>query len=188
MECSDDSIHFCGTADGVPNKYWPLPCRLFRMIRIQPVQTEQSERMAHMRDRAAFQARRVFLNVIIAAGITFSAGLAGCGSSKPAQQPEQGPKRYQLAGRVVSVEPAKQQVVVDGGDIPGFMMAMTMGYSVKDTNLLAPLSAEDKITADVVVNGTDVYLENIVVVKKANQAKPSAASDAHPASSQPSKQ
>ena len=140
-----------------------------------------------MRDGTTFQVRRFFLLVMIAAGISFSAGLAGCGSPKPAQQPAEGPKRYKLEGRVVSVETAKQQVVVDAADIPGFMMAMTMGYSVKNPNLLTPLSAEDKITADVVVNGGDVYLENIVVVKKADPAKPAAASDGPPASSQPAK-
>jgi hypothetical protein len=140
-----------------------------------------------MRDRTTCKARKFFLNTILAAGIYFSAGLAGCGSPKPAQQPAGGPQRYHLDGRVVSVENAKQQVVVDAGDITGFMAAMTMGYSVKNPNLLAPLSPEDKITADVVVNGNDVYLENIVVVKKADQAKPPAASDAHPASPQPAK-
>jgi Cu/Ag efflux protein CusF len=155
------------------------------MVRIHSENMEQGERMTHMRDRTAFHARRFFLNVILAAGISFSAGLAGCRSSKPAQQPAEGPQRYHLAGRVVSVETAKQQVVVDAGDIPGFMMAMTMGYSVKNPNLLSPLSPEDKITADVVVNGNDVYLENIVVVKKVDQAKPPASSDAHPASPQP---
>jgi len=157
------------------------------MIWIHSEQTGRVERMAHMRDYTKVQARRLLLSVIIAAGISLSAGLAGCGSPKPAQQPAQGPQRYHLAGRVVSVETAKQQVTVDAGDIPGFMMAMTMGYSVKNPNLLTPLSAEDKITADVVVNGNDVYLENIVVVKKADQAKPPAASDAHPASPQPAK-
>src|ERR1700719_292228 len=141
-----------------------------------------------MRDRTMFQSRTIFLNAILAAGISLSAGLAGCGSSKPPQQPAGGPQRYHLAGRVVSVETAKQQVVVDAGDIPGFMMAMTMGYSVKNPNLLSPLSAEDKITADVVVNGNDVYLENIVVVKKADQAKTPAAGNASPASQQPAKQ
>jgi hypothetical protein len=50
-------------------------------------------------------------------------------------------------------------------------MAMTMGYSVKNPTLLDSLSPEDQITADVVVNGDDVWLENIVVVKKADQAK-----------------
>jgi Cu/Ag efflux protein CusF len=141
-----------------------------------------------MRDRTKFQSRTIFLNAILAAGISLSAGLAGCGSSKPPQQPAGGPQRYHLAGRVVSVETAKKQVVVDAGDIPGFMMAMTMGYSVKNPNLLTPLSAEDKITADVVVNGNDVYLENIVVVKKADQAKPAAANDAPHASPPPVKQ
>ena len=141
-----------------------------------------AEESTHMRDRRKFQGRGFFLMILIAAG------LAGCGSSKPAQQPAAGPQRYHLDGRVVSVETAKQQVVVDAGDIPGFMMAMTMGYAVKNPNLLTPLSAEDKITADVVVNGNDVYLENIVVVKKADQAKTPAATSAPPASSQPAKQ
>ena len=140
-----------------------------------------------MRDRTKLHARRFLLTAFLAAGISFSAGLAGCGSSKPAQQPAEGPQRYHLDGRVVSVETAKQQVTVDAGDIPGFMAAMTMGYSVKNPNLLTPLSPEDKITADVVVNGNDVYLENIVVVKKADQAKTPAATDSHPASPQPAK-
>jgi len=141
-----------------------------------------------MRYRTAFQAGGFFLKVMVAAAILFLSGLAGCGSAKPPQQPAEGPQRYHLDGRVVSVETAKQQVVVDAGDIPGFMAAMTMGYSVKNPNLLTPLSPEDKITADVVVNGSDVYLENIVVVKKADRAKAPAASDAHPASPQPAKQ
>jgi protein SCO1/2 len=140
-----------------------------------------------MGNRTAFQARGIFLTVIIAAGIAFSAGLAGCGSAKQPEQPAEGPRRYQLAGRVVSVDTAKQQVVVDHGDIPGFMSAMTMPYPVKNPNLLTPLSKEDQITADVVVNGNDVYLENIVVVKKPDQAKPAAANGATPASPQPSK-
>jgi protein SCO1/2 len=140
-----------------------------------------------MRDCTAYQARRFFLIFVVAAGISFAAGLAGCGSPKPAaEQPADGPKRYQLAGRVVSVQPASNQVVVDHGDIPGFMSAMTMPYPVKDPNLLKPLSAEDQIKADVVVNGNDVYLENIVVTKKADQAKPPAAGNT-PTASQPSK-
>jgi len=140
-----------------------------------------------MLDHTKFQSHRFFLNTIVAAGILFSAGLAGCGSSKPVQQPAEGPQRYHLDGRVVSVETAKQQVVVDAGDIPGFMMAMTMAYPVKNPSLLAPLSPEDKIKADVVVNGTDVYLENIVVVKKADQAKTPAATGGAPAPPQPAK-
>jgi len=127
-----------------------------------------------MRNRTVQNERRLFLYTCLLAGILISAGLAGCGSNGPATQPEQQaqtPKRYQLAGRVVSVDPAKQRVVVDAGEIPGFMSAMTMGYAVKNKDLLTPLAPEDQITADVVVNGSDVYLENVVVVKKADQSK-----------------
>ncbi|HEX3375286.1 MAG TPA: copper-binding protein [Candidatus Acidoferrales bacterium] len=112
----------------------------------------------------------MFLSAIVLAGMILFTGLIGCGSSKPAQQTAEGPKRYHLSGRVVSVDTAKQRVTIDAADIPGFMMAMTMGYSVKNPDQLTPLSAEDQITADVVVNGSDVYLENIVVVKKADKA------------------
>jgi Cu/Ag efflux protein CusF len=141
-----------------------------------------------MPHRTAFHTRGNFLlGVFLAAGFSLLAGLGGCGSSNAPQQPATGPQRYHLSGRVVSVEPSKQQVTVDAGDIPGFMAAMTMGYPVKNPNLLAPLSAEDQITADVVVNGNDMYLENIVVVKKAAQAKPPAGGDAPPAATPPSK-
>ena len=74
-----------------------------------------------MRDRTKVQARGIFLTAFLAVGISFSAGLAGCGSSKPAQQPAEGPQRYHMEGRVVYVQTAKQQVTVDAGDIPGFM-------------------------------------------------------------------
>ena len=128
-----------------------------------------------MQNRTKSSARAIFLNAVIVAGISLSVWLSGCGSSKPEQQvsqsAQQAPRRYSLNGRVVSIEKAKQQVVVDHGEITGFMMAMTMGYSVKNPSVLDSLSPEDQITADVVVNGDDVWLENIVVVKKAGQAK-----------------
>ena len=143
-----------------------------------------------MQRRTYFQ-KRTFLGGFFAVTIFLSASFAGCGSQKPAQteqpqQQQQGPKRYQLAGRVVSIDAAKQQLVVDHGDIPGFMMAMTMPYAVKTSDQLTSISPEDQITADVVVNGDDVHLENIVVVKKAaNPGKAPASSPSQPASQQP---
>ena len=128
-----------------------------------------------MRYRAQFNSRAIFLKAAIVAEMFLSVWLIGCSSPKPAQQAsqsaQQSPRRYALNGRVVSVDKAKQQVVVDHGEITGFMMAMTMGYSVKNPTLLDSLKPEDRITADVVVNGDDMWLENIVVVKKADQAK-----------------
>lgn len=147
-----------------------------------------------MNNHGAIHRREYFppfvYTLMFTAGIFAALSFAGCGSSKPAAQQQapaaaDGPKRYQLAGRVVAVQPSSNQVVVDGGDIPGFMMAMTMPYPVKDPNQLKPLSPEDQIKADVVVNGNDVYLENIVVTKKADQAKAPATSGAPAAPSAP---
>ena len=132
-----------------------------------------------MWDRKKLNARAFFLFSLVLAGIFFSVGLMGCSSSKP-PEPQPVEKRYALTGRVVSIDKAKLQVDVDAGDIPGFMMAMAMPYAVKDPKLLDSLSPEDQITADVVVKGNDDWLENIVVVKKPDQAKTPASNDAHP--------
>jgi hypothetical protein len=140
----------------------------------------------HMRERSNLNAHvHGFITIVL--GISMSICLAGCSSPQPAQ-PEQGPHRYSLNGSVVSVEKTKNRVVVDAGNIPGFMMAMTMGYDVKDPGLLDSLSPKDQIKADVVVNQNDVWLENIVVVKKGDQAKAPSSNQAHPASPQSGKQ
>ena len=67
--------------------------------------------------------------------------------------------------------------MVDGQEIVGFMSAMTMPYSVRDTKLLAPLAPGDEITADVVVDNNGAYLENIVVTKKGDGKRPTGATE-----------
>jgi Cu/Ag efflux protein CusF len=130
-----------------------------------------------MQCRKKIDARTILL-VCLLAPVSLVIGAAGCSSPKPAaEQPATatpaapGPKKYALTGRVVSIDKAKLQVTVDAADIPDFMSAMTMGYDVKSADALAPLSPEDQIKADVVVNGSDVHLENIVVTKKAPATK-----------------
>jgi Cu/Ag efflux protein CusF len=133
-----------------------------------------------MRQRTEFSKHALIFGMVVI-GLSLSVALAGCSSPQPAKQEQQGPQRYPLSGRVVSVDKAKQLVTVDAGDIPGFMMAMTMGYSVKDPSQLDSLSPQDQIKADVVVNKDQVYLENIVVSGKAAPVTPPAASTPAPA-------
>lgn len=75
-------------------------------------------------------------------------------------------KHYQLSGKVVSTDVNASQLVVDHKDIPGFMSAMTMSYRVKDASVLKTLAPGDEISADVVVQGTNYWLENIRITKK----------------------
>ncbi len=106
----------------------------------------------------------------IYAGIALLAlmALAAC-SSRP-----QAPKRYSLAGKVVAVDVGGSRLTVDHKDIPGFMKAMIMPFPVKDTAALKTLAPGDEITADVVVQEPNYWLENITVTKKSTGTKPQA--------------
>lgn len=72
-------------------------------------------------------------------------------------------KHYHLKGKVVSIDQRAKMADIDGEAIPGFMEAMTMPYQVKPAEELNKLSAGDTITADVVVQNEDAWLENILV-------------------------
>ena len=82
-------------------------------------------------------------------------------------------KRYHLKGKVVSVDKRANMLNVDSEAIPGFMDAMTMPYPVKPASELDKLAPGDAITADVVVQGDNSWLENITVTTQgaASQSK-----------------
>lgn len=107
--------------------------------------------------------------------------LADCGPSQSAEQsdakqadakitadtqPPSG-KRYNLTGRVVSIDKPAQSISVDGDEIPGFMAAMTMPYQLKDAGILDKLSPGDHIKAEIVAGSDGAYLENVVLTQKA---------------------
>jgi Cu/Ag efflux protein CusF len=48
-------------------------------------------------------------------------------------------------GKVIAVVPANRQLVVEHGEMKGFMEAMTMGYKVDPPSLLDKLKAGDNI-------------------------------------------
>ena len=74
------------------------------------------------------------------------------------------PQRYDLKGKIVSIDTAALRVTVDHEAIAGFMGAMTMAYPVKDAKELENLAAGQQVTANVVSSGTDYWLENIAPV------------------------
>ena len=83
--------------------------------------------------------------------------------SSTAKQSQTAEKRYHLIGQVVSISKPSKTVNVDSQAIPGFMEAMTMTYPVKPESQLDQLSTGDRITGDVVVNDSGMWLEKIVV-------------------------
>lgn len=76
-------------------------------------------------------------------------------------------QKYVLTGRVITKQAATQQLVIDNDDIPGFMPAMTMPYTVKDADGFARVQPADIIRADVIVQPQgSVWLEHLVVTGK----------------------
>lgn len=66
--------------------------------------------------------------------------IAGCNPSSGDKE-----KIYDITGKIVSLAPEKKTVRLDHEDIPGFMKAMEMDFTVQDAKLLTGLKAGDAI-------------------------------------------
>jgi mono/diheme cytochrome c family protein len=55
------------------------------------------------------------------------------------------PKSVTGEGTVISLRPEKQQIVLEHGEIKGFMGAMTMGYKINPPSLLESVKPGDKV-------------------------------------------
>lgn len=69
------------------------------------------------------------------------------GPHAASEHPELKPKPKSVTGEgtVVALRPEKQQIVVEHGEIKGFMAAMTMGYAIKPVSLLSSVKPGDKV-------------------------------------------
>ena len=89
-------------------------------------------------------------------------------SAMPAEQPGQQSaqteqKTVVAEGKVVATVPNASQIVVEHGEIKGFMEAMTMGYRVDPASLLEGLKFGDKVRFTI-----DVPKKAIVKIEKMN--------------------
>ena len=86
--------------------------------------------------------------------------LSAC-AGKPAEEA----RRYELKGKVISVDLAKGEVKVEHEDIPDFMSAMTMDFPVRDAEALKAMGAGDRVQATLVVTDDAYWLENPIISK-----------------------
>jgi Cu/Ag efflux protein CusF len=108
--------------------------------------------------------------------IFLSLSLAACGPSKPSPI-----YRYALTGKIVSIDRPGLSLQINGDAVPGLMAAMSMDYKVKKSTDLDPLSPGDAITADIVIQDEESWLENIRPAQPAAAPTPAAAPAATPA-------
>jgi protein SCO1/2 len=69
-------------------------------------------------------------------------------------------KRYLLSGEIVKADPERTTLIVAHDEIKGFMMAMTMEFKVSKGDLAIARPGQH-IRAELVLRGSDVFLENI---------------------------
>ncbi len=73
--------------------------------------------------------------------------------------------RYELRGKIVSVDKNQRQVVLDHEEIPGFMGAMTMPFKLKSDWAFDQLGAGDRLQATLVVTDSGFWLEEPIITK-----------------------
>jgi protein SCO1 len=79
-------------------------------------------------------------------------------------------RRYELKGKVVLVERDKHLATIAHEDVKGLMPAMTMPFTVASQSDLDYLAPEDQVTATLVVDGSQSWLENLIVVRMSGTA------------------
>lgn len=75
-------------------------------------------------------------------------------------------KRYDLKGKVVSIDNEKHLVTISHEDVKGYMPGMTMPFTVPNDSDLQMLVPNAEVTATLVVDGSQSWLENLFVVVK----------------------
>jgi len=87
---------------------------------------------------------------------------AGCDRKNP-QPPAGNPavKTYDVHGIVRQIAPDRHTATIQHQAVPGYMGAMTMDFTVKDTNELKDISPDDEITFKLMVSHDDDWIEGI---------------------------
>jgi len=78
------------------------------------------------------------------------------------QEVQTSKKPIRFAGEVQSVDVAGKSATVKHGDIPGYMAAMTMAYSIDDEAVLKRLAPGDDIVATAYAGDTQLHKVRIV--------------------------
>ena len=118
---------------------------------------------------------RVLLPIVLTALL-----LSGC--EKQASTTPGEVKRYPLKGKVVSVDPANKKAVIDHEEIPDYMPAMEMPFTIKEDWVWSDLTPGAEVRAELVVDNTATppyWLEKIGIIANAKpgQLPPPAADE-----------
>ena len=90
-------------------------------------------------------------------------GFSGCQPKQRVRSPTE--KHYDLKGKVIAVDKEKRELTIAHEDIKDYMSGMTMPFSVKGDWVFEIAAPGNQITATLVVDGTQSWLEDVVLTE-----------------------
>lgn len=91
-------------------------------------------------------------------------------SASCSREPATPERRYDLSGKIVTVDRSTHELTIQHEDIPGLMKGMTMPFRVNDAWVFDAAHAGDSVTATLVIAGDSSHLENVVVTQNPGTA------------------
>jgi protein SCO1/2 len=94
-------------------------------------------------------------------------GVAACRPAVPADEFAARPdaRRFDIEGKVISVDKPGRQITLAHGEVKGFMDAMTMPFRVREAWALDAAAPGDTLRGTLVVDGAKAWLEGVNVTR-----------------------
>ncbi len=108
-------------------------------------------------------------NLLLCFALIFCLIVAACSSKPKAPEASGAAQRYEVKGKVVSADQANHKVTIAHEEIPGYMEAMTMPFTLLDDWVYPELKPGAQIQATLVVDQGRSWLENPVVSNVTDQ-------------------
>ncbi|HAY37501.1 MAG: copper-binding protein [Rhodothermales bacterium] len=94
-------------------------------------------------------------------------GIAGCGPKFEEAEPITDVRVYDGGvGIIIDLVADGQMAVVQHDEIPGFMMAMTMPFGLREDSIRKAIAVGDSIAFDVSFDGIDSWISRVSVLKR----------------------
>jgi protein SCO1/2 len=92
--------------------------------------------------------------------------VCGVGCSRQEGKPESSAEHHQIRGLVMALEPARNRIIIAHEEIPHYMKAMTMPFTVRDSSVLRGIEVGDSVRGAVIVKKSEVWLDSLTVVAR----------------------
>jgi protein SCO1/2 len=87
----------------------------------------------------------------------------GCRKAEQPSEPKAAtpPQIFSVTGIIKEIKPADHRVIIRHDEITNYMVAMTMPFTVRDTNELSGFSAGDRVSFSLMVTEEDSWIEQL---------------------------